>query len=262
MRFILVVPGLLLAASTWGQIRLAKLVLEPKQVYEIKGSDILVVDTLIMKDSAKIILNKLKADNFIHAKSATFYRGSLIDGRGVHGIRGRNGRTGVTSESPCTDGGNGAMGSAGTNGGNGTNLSLYFSDIVLKGPLIIDVSGGDAGDGGNGGAGGGGGQGTRICAGGNGGNGGQGSDGGNGGTAGSITFNSSRIPELRFMMGDRIIVRNYGGNQGLGGDGGGGGFSGLSPIGNNKMDGKSGRKGLKGKDGNPGKQGTINFLDK
>ena len=252
----------ILAVSAEGQIRLAKLVLEPKQVYELKGSDILVVDTLIMKDSSRIILNKLQPDNFIHAKAAIFYRGAMIDGKGVRGIQGRNGRTGLSPASPCTDGGSGSMGSDGTNGGVGTNLSLYFSDIQLKGQLTIDVSGGDAGEGGNGGGGGGGGPGTRICAGGKGGNGASGARGGDGGRAGSIAFNSSRIPELRSMIGTTIIIRNYGGNHGLGGDGGFAGYSGLSPVGNNKMDGKFGRRGPRGKDGIAGKSGAINFLEK
>lgn len=250
------------SVSSWGQIRLAKLVIESKQAYELKGTDILVVDTLVMKDSASIVLNKLKADNFIHAKTAIFYRGAMIDGKGVHGIRGRNGRTGISPSTPCTDGSPGTTGSEGTNGGAGTNLFLYFSDINLKGTLMIDVSGGDAGDGGNGGAGGGGGPGTRICAGGNGGSGAGGAKGGDGGRAGSVTFSASRIPELRSMIGTSINIRNYGGNIGLGGEGGMAGYPGLSPVGNNKMDGKSGKKGPKGKDGVQGKPGAIHFQEK
>ena len=248
--------------AMFGQIHLPKLILKPKEVYELKGTDILVLDSLIMMDSSKIILNKLKHDNFIHAKGAVFHRGSMIEGKGVLGIRGRNGRIGGSPSTPCTDGTAGLMGTEGTNGGMGTNLFLYFSDIQFKGPLIIDVSGGDAGDGSKGGTGGGGGQGTRPCKGGDGGPGGKGANGGNGGNAGVVTFNAARIPELRSMLGSQIIIRNYGGNQGLGGDGGTAGFSGLSPIGDSKMDGKRGRKGLKGKDGLPGKTGAINFQDK
>ena len=262
IRTVIVIFLLSFSLNVSGQIRLSKLILKPKEVYELKESDILVLDSLIMMDSSKIILNKLKPDNFIHAKGAVFHRGSMIDGKGVHGIKGRTGRTGASPSSPCTDGGPGLAGSEGTHGGQGINLFLYFSDVKFKGPLIIDVAGGDAGDGGNGGSGGGGGQGTRPCKGGDGGQGGKGSNGGNGGNAGTVTFNASRIPELRSMLGSQIIIRNFGGNQGLGGDGGGGGFSGLSPVGNSKMDGKMGRKGLKGKDGLPGKPGSINFGDK
>ena len=244
-----------------GQVRLAKLVLKPKEVYELKG-DILVVDTLILQDSSKIILNKLKADNFIHAKVAIFYRGSLIDGKGVHGIVGRNGRPGTSPQSPCTSGGQGTPGNDGTRGGAGTNLSLYFSEIIVNGVFTIDVSGGDAGDGGIGGPGGGGGPGARPCKAGNGGNGGTGGQGGNGGIGGNITFVSPRSMDIRSMLGGNIVVRNYGGDQGLGGLGGALGLSGLSPVGRTYMDGKAGKKGVRGNDGLPGQVGLLNFLEK
>lgn len=262
MTFRGVVFLMVLSAFAHGQIRLAKLALKPKEIFELRDSDILVVDTLVMMDSSKIILNRLTPDNFIHARTAIFHRGSMIEGKGVRGLPGRGGRPGLSSSGPCTDGEPGTVGSEGTNGAVGTNLFLYFSDIILRGNLIIDVSGGDAGDGGAGGTGGGGGSGTRICAGGMGGSGGAGANGGNGGNAGTVTFNAPRIPELRSMLGTKIIVRNYGGNLGVGGQGGGGGFSGLSPTGNTKMEGKPGRKGHKGKDGVPGKSGAINFQDK
>ena len=213
---------------SWAQVRLSKLELKPKEIYELKGTDILVVDSLIMRDSSRIILNGLKQENFIHAKSVVIYRGAKIDGKGVHGLQGRTGRGGSSPSSPCSDGGPGLMGTGGTSGGKGINLSLYISDITIHGSFIIDVSGGDAGDGGVGGAGGGGGAGTRLCAGGNGGPGGPGASGGNGGDAGSVTFIAPRVPELRSMLNEKMIVRNYGGNQGLGGGGGIRGFSGLS----------------------------------
>ncbi len=244
-----------------GQIRLPKLVLKPKETYDLKG-DILVVDTLILQDSSKIILNKLKLDNFIHAKVAIFYSGSLIEGKGVQGIQGHKGRPGISPQSPCTDGGPGTPGNEATKGGVGTNLSLYFTEIILKGILTIDVSGGDAGDGGTGGPGGGGGPGARPCRAGNGGIGGNGGQGGNGGGAGTITFVSPRSLEIRSMLGVNIIIRNYGGNLGLGGLGGSLGLSGLSPVGRPNMDGKPGRKGIKGKDGVQGKAGSINFQEK
>ena len=261
IQFIAVILLVFFSLVVSGQTRLSKLTIKPNDVYEMKEFDILVVDTLIMMDSSKIILNKLKPDNFIHAKFAVFHGGSLIEGKGVVGIKGRNGRNGTSPYTPCTDGTAGLTGTEGTNGGMGTNLFLYFSDVQFKGPLIIDVSGGDAGEGGKGGGGGGGGQGTRPCKGGDGGSGGKGANGGNGGNAGVVTFNAVRIPELRSMLGGQIMIRNYGGNQGLGGDGGNAGFSGLSPVGDSKMDGKRGRKGLKGNDGLPGKTGAINFQD-
>ncbi len=253
---------LLFAAPLLGQIRVNTLVVKPKQTYELKGTDILVVDTLILMDSAVLVLNKLKAENFIHAHKIVFYRGSMIDGKGVHGIRGRNGRAGSSSSAPCSNGSPGTPGTEGTNGGHGIGLYLAFSDIVLHGVPVIDVSGGDAGDGGDGGLGGGGGTGTRICAGGNGGGGGPGSNGGNGGNAGKITFQANRVPELRSMLGEQIIIRNYGGNPGNGGEGGSGGYAGLSPTGKNSLDGKPGKKGVRGKDGIAGKPGAISFVNR
>lgn len=246
---------------SFGQIRLTKLIIKHKEKYELKG-DILVVDTLIMMDSSSIILNKLKQDNFIHAKVAIFHTGSIIEGKGVHGIAGRNGKPGVSQQSPCTNGGTGIPGTDGTHGGNGVNLSIYVNDFVFKGPLSIDVSGGDAGDGGVGGSGGGGGRGVLPCVGGSGGQGGSGGNGGNGGKAGNVTFVSPRILEIRSSLGGNITVRNYGGNLGLGGMGGALGLAGLSPVGNTKMDGKPGRKGAKGKDGLQGNPGSINFQEK
>ncbi len=250
------------AFESIGQVRLTSLVLKPKQVYELKGSDILVVDTLIMMDSSVLLLNKLKSENFIHAKKVIFYRGSLIDGKGITGLPGRNGKTGITSSSPCSNGGTGTKGTDGTNGANGISLYLSFTDIVLRGVPTIDLSGGDGADGGKGGAGGGGGTGTRLCTGGNGGAGGAGSNGGNGGNGGALTFHATSVPELRSMLGERIIVHSYGGNLGSGGEGGGGGYAGLSPTGNSAMDGKKGKKGALGQDGIAGKPGAINFQNK
>ncbi len=252
----------LVALPAFGQVRMNTLVVKPGEVYELKGTDILVVDTLILMDSATLLLNKLKAENFVHAKKIVFYRGSLIDGKGVHGISGRPGRQGPSSSAPCSNGGSGLQGTEGTNGGHGISLFLSFQDIILHGAPTIDISGGDAGDGGKGGIGGGGGTGTRLCAGGNGGAGGPGSHGGNGGNAGTLTFQATRIPELRSMLGEQIIVHNYGGNPGTGGEGGSGGYAGLNAAGKSSLDGKSGRKGPKGKDGQTGKPGAILFRDK
>jgi hypothetical protein len=252
---------MLFSGPVLGQVRMNTLVIKPKQVYELKGTDIIVVDTLILMDSAVLVLNRLKPQNFIHAKKLVFHRGSLIDGRGVHGIPGRNGRPGPSSSEPCSNGSEGRRGTDGTHGGKGIDLFLSFQDIELRGVPTLDVSGGDAGDGGNGGIGGGGGTGTRLCAGGSGGQGGPGTDGGNGGNAGTITFQAKRIPELRSMIGERIRIRNFGGHPGTGGEGGGGGYAGLNPAGKSALDGKPGRKGVKGKDGKPGKPGAIHFLD-
>ncbi|MBL7848166.1 MAG: hypothetical protein JNL40_11900 [Cyclobacteriaceae bacterium] len=262
IRIISVVVLLTAMLPAYAQVRINTLIIKPKQVYELKGTDILVVDTLILMDSAILVLNKLKTENFIHARKVVFYRHSMIDGKGVRGLPGRNGRRGVSPSSPCTNGGNGTPGTEGTNGGNGISLYFAFNDIVIHGTPTIDVSGGDAGDGGRGGVGGGGGQGTRLCAGGNGGAGGPGSKGGNGGNGGTVTFQANSIPELRAMLGERIIVNNFGGNPGNGGEGGSGGDAGLSATGKNSLDGKPGRKGNRGADGVAGKIGAIKFVNR
>ena len=259
---VLAVSLIVCASLACGQVRIGTLVIKSKEIYELKESDILVVDTLIMMDSSILLLNKLKRENFIHAKKIVFHRGSLIDGKGVQGLPGRNGRTGSSSSGPCTEGGAGKLGTDGTSGGSGINLFISFSDIVSPGIATIDVSGGDAGDGGRGGNGGGGGSGTRLCEGGSGGKGGPGANGGKGGDSGTITFHTASVPELRSMLGERIMIRNYSGNAGSAGEGGGGGYPGISPTGKNSLDGKPGKKGVRGKDGAAGKPGRINFQDK
>ncbi len=250
------------AGSLAAQVRLSKLELKFKEVYALTGTDILVVDTLILHDSSRIMLNHLKRDNFIHARFAIFHRGSMIDGKGVQGLPGRVGRAGTSPKTPCSDGQPGVAGTNGTNGGDGINLSLYLTEMTVVGKLLIDISGGAGGDGSAGGTGGGGGPGTRLCKAGSGGQGAPGSNGGNGGRGGNLILNAPRIPELRLMIGEKIIVRNYGGDPGLSGDGGRGGPAGLSPVGNRSMDGNSGKKGAKGKDGQTGKLGSILFQDK
>ena len=76
---------MMLTTLACGQIRLTKLVVQPKQTYEIKEGDILVIDTLVMLDSSRILLNKLKSENFLHLKKLIFGQGCFIDGKGVLG---------------------------------------------------------------------------------------------------------------------------------------------------------------------------------
>src|SRR5262245_57027225 len=52
----LVLAGLIPVFAS-GQVRLRKLTIGPKEVYELQGSDIIVVDTLVMMDSSRLILN-------------------------------------------------------------------------------------------------------------------------------------------------------------------------------------------------------------
>lgn len=241
------------------QIRMEKLVISSGESFEITESDILVVDTLIMEDSSKIILNRNKADNFIHAKVIKTGNECMIIGNGKVGLDGEIGLGGYTAVGPCKDGIPGRRGTPGTSATHGVNLFLYFDQLDVEGKLLFELSGGNGGDGGRGGNGGGGSPGTRLCAGGNGGAGGDGSNGGNGGNGGSLTFTTKEAGKLRLLLGSKIQVRAYGGSGGLGGDGGMGGQAGLVSAGGVSQDGDLGPKGKIGKSGNSGKNGAINF---
>jgi hypothetical protein len=252
-------PGLLallilLSVSTaWGQIRLDKLVLSPKEKYQIVNSDIIVVDTLVMDDSSSIVLNSLKKDNFIHSKISSIGKGCSIIGRGKNGASGKNGDQGTTQSSPCRNGASGKNASAGERGGDGVNFSLYITTLNLNGSLTIDLNGGDGGYGGKGGRGGGGGSGSRVCPAGDGGNGGNGAAGGDGGNGGGLSINCNQCPDLHLIMGEKLIVTNYGGFGGIGGEGGFGGQAGLGPA----RDGKNGQKGIEGTFASQGKTGVV-----
>lgn len=241
------------------QIRVSKLEVIPGQTFTIQEGDILVVDTLIMRDSSAIRLNRKLTDNFIHAKVLIVGNGARILGHGAKGQRGIDGRRGTTPSGPCADGVQGRGGTGGSHGENGNNLSIYTTDFQLQGSLIVDLAGGDGGDGGDGGPGGGGGQGTRVCVGGNGGNGGNGGTGGNGGSGGTFNINCKTCPNLRLWLGERMVVRNFGGFAGIGGEPGRGGSAGLGVNGDSAKDGKNGGRGKKGADGEPGKPGSVNF---
>ena len=228
------------------------------ETFELTGSDIIVVDTLIMLDSSKIILNSEKADNFIHAKIVKIGVGCEIIGKGSNGTNGEAGLPGYTAIGPCKDGISGRNGTPGTSANNGINLYLYFDVLTIKNKLLIELSGGDGGDGGGGGIGGGGSPGTRLCQGGDGGKGGDGSPGGNGGDGGNLTLSCKGCPDLRGWLGNKINVRAYGGNAGLGGDGGLGGLAGLVSAGKT-LDGEQGPKGKAGVSGESGRNGAINI---
>lgn len=241
--------------SAWAQVRLDVLKLERKEVYHLLGTDILVVDTLILRDSSRIVLNKKSKDNFIHVKQLVIGRGVVIDGRGRDGIRGIAGAAGSSPEGPCKDGAQGESGKPGTNGTGAVNLFLYIDELKLTGNILIDLAGGDGGDGGKGAKGVDGNPGTKLCQGGNGGNGGTGGPGGNGGNAGNLTITSRYGTDLRSMIGEKIKVRSYGGFAGVGGEGGLPGLSGLGP----NRDGAPGKRGITGAQGIPGKPGGIYF---
>lgn len=231
------------------------LTVEGHEVYELQGTDILVVDTLVLLDSARIMLNTSKKENFIHAKKIVVGKACSIDGKGKNGVPGTMGSSDLTPTGPCRDGTPGKPGTPGTPGKDAVSLFLYFDELIIRGNLRIDLAGGDGGDGGKGGTGSDGNPGTKLCQGGNGGNGGNGAAGGNGGQAGNLTFTSKYGTDLRSWMGEKIIARSYGGFAGIGGEGGLGGQRGLSTS----RDGDQGRKGLAGPDGVPGKPGAIFF---
>src|SRR5205085_11490632 len=103
----------------FGQIRLSKLEIMPLDTFAITGTDIIVVDTLIMHDSSSIQLNREKPANYIHAKEFRAGNGVKILGQGYRGFYGKDGARGVTLDGPCLDGTNGRNGTNGTNGKDG-----------------------------------------------------------------------------------------------------------------------------------------------
>ncbi|MFZ6012857.1 MAG: hypothetical protein ACOYXT_21105 [Bacteroidota bacterium] len=242
--------------TSYAQVRVSKLVINPGEVYELGESDIIVADTLIMMDSSRIKLNQLKRENYIRAKVAIFGNHTIIDGRGVSGKPGRNGKPGRTFIGPCRAGSDGAHGTRGLEGTPGINLFLYIDKINITGRLIIDLSGGHGGNGGDGGEGGGGSPGTLQCDGGNGGNGGSGAIGGNGGVGGTLTIGGSDLAIIKTLIGNKLTLYNKGGNFGYGGISGFGGPPGLGPA---KKNGRAGVRGIDGPYGRSGNNGSVKF---
>lgn len=250
---LLVLTCFLFASITWAQIRLNKLVLEPKEKYQILATDIIVVDTLVMNDSSSILLNSSKQDNFIHVKIASFGKGSMIFGQGINGTPGKQGENGLTQSAPCRNGSLGKNAFPGERGKDAISLSLYLTTMKINGSLIIILNGGDGGNGGVGGRGGDGGSGTRVCSAGDGGNGGNGADGGDGGNGGAFSISCKQCSDLHLLMGEKLIVKNYGGFGGVGGEGGSGGQAGLGSL----KDGKNGQRGTEGRHASEGKAGLV-----
>jgi hypothetical protein len=253
MRFIISALVVFLSHQSISQIRFEKLEIPDKQSYKITGSDILVVDTLILRDSSRIYLNSLIKENIINAKVLIVGKGCTIDGRGTKGAKGKPGQPGAQQNAPCSDGANGSDGINGTPGKDGMNLSLYVGSLKMNGTLTIDLNGGDGGEGGKGGKGGDGGNGTRVCRGGNGGKGGNGGNGTNGGNGGKMIINCKSCADLHLFLGQQLILKTYGGFAGTGGDYAAGGYGGLGP----KVDGKIGSRGQPGQNGTAGKTGII-----
>jgi hypothetical protein len=244
------------ALELMAQVRVSKLVIRPNEVYELGQTDILVADTLIMMDSSRLILNKLKAENYIRASVAVFGNGCIIDGSGINGKAGRKGRDGETPVGPCKDGSNGRPGAKGLDGVHAVNLFLYLNHLQIKGKLVINLTGGHGGNGGNGGNGGGGSPGTVHCSGGNGGNGANGALGGNGGDGGTLTLSCTSCPATDGVIGTKILLFNGGGSFGFGGIAG---FEGPAGLGPGKRNGISGRLGIDGDNGKSGNKGSLKF---
>ena len=162
-RVLIVLLLLTVSCASLAQVRVSKLVIESKDTFELKNSDILVADTLVMKDSSTLVLNKLKRENYIRAQVVVIGNHCIIDGKGLNGQEGRNGTSGSTPFGPCANGTPGRNGGKGLDGTPGINLFLYIEDVKLTGKLIIDLSGGNGGRGGDGGSGGGGAR-SRLSA--------------------------------------------------------------------------------------------------
>lgn len=241
--------------TSFAQIRLSKLHLARGEHFEMKDTDIAVIDTLIMQDSSTIYLNWQKPNNFIHSKYIIIGSGCSIIGVGRDGKSGRAGDAGAAYNGPCRAGNDGGNGLPGLPGNDGIHLSLYWGKVQLKGTLTIKLTGGNGGDGGAGGPGGSGGSGTKVCAGGDGGKGGNGGDGADGGKGGNLLVQIKDGPDFRLLQNEKVFINVFGGFAGLGGDAGLRGMAGLGSL----RDGKNGLPGNAGRDGKQGKEGTVIF---
>ncbi len=246
---------LFITGSLSAQVRVSKLVIKAKEVYTLGQSDILVADTLIMMDSSRLVLNKLKGENFIRVKVARFGNYCTIDGKGYDGQPGRNGAPGTTPTGPCLNGSPGRDGTRGLDGTKGLNLFMYLEKVTIRGQLIVELSGGSGGKGGQGGNGGGGSPGTRHCNGGNGANGGKAGAGGNGGNGGTLTITAPKPQVFKDLVIAKKIIVNY--NGGVAGPSGKGGYHGGAGLGPSKKNGKDGEPGPYNANGISGENGNL-----
>jgi hypothetical protein len=256
MKFALFFILSIISFTAVAQLRYTKLVIEPGQAFSYAESDILVVDTLIMRDSSSIVLNNLKKENYLYAKVAIIGIGCSIKGNVMHGAAGAGGRAGSSSNAPCKDATNGEDAQSGTDGGHATRLLVYLKHIEINHPILISLAGGNGGIGGKGGDGGSAGAGTIHCDGGDGGNGGKGGHGANGGNGGDLMLNLPITEQAKLKQQLRVFLKA--GTFGRGGRGGYSGSGGLGPR------GKHGRNGLQGEDGFDGTTGTdgvVNYAD-
>ena len=254
MRYgVLTMSFLAVSVFSNAQIHVSKLVIKAKQQFSFDQSDILVADTLIMEDSSRIVLNKLKKENYLHSKLTIIGRHCFIDGSGANGTPGRKGSEGNSPIGPCKSGTDGTNGIRGLDGRSGVNLFIYLDQVTIKDFLTIDLHGGDGGDGGKGGAGGSGTSGTVHCKGGDAGIGGNAGNGANGGQGGSLIINCRS--GQKELLEKHVKVKNSGGTFGKGGRGGNAGSAGLGP-----KRGKHAMPGTEGIDGQLGKNGTFSIV--
>lgn len=245
---------LLLHVNVFAQIKVGTLRIEKGKTFSYGETDILVVDSLIMMDSSRLLLNTLKKENYLHARVLVVGKHCVIEGLGVAGANGRNGKSARPYEGPCRVGDAGTAGTPGLDGLPALHLYLYLHHVHLQGSLRINLSGGRGGRGGDGGNGGDGGQGTVHCQGGDGGRGGDAGHGGDGGTGGSLTITSKDGAITTEWIGKKIVVWNNGGVGGEDGTRGAGGYGGVSP---NKKNGTPGPTGREGEHGQAGRRGVI-----
>jgi hypothetical protein len=245
---------LLFHVNVFAQVKLNTLRINKGMTYSFGETDIIVVDSLIMMDSSRLLLNTLKKENYLHARVLIVGKHCVIEGIGAAGANGRNGKSARAYDGPCRVGDSGTAGTHGLDGVPALHLFLYLHHVSIHGSLRINITGGRGGRGGNGGSGGDGGLGTVHCLGGDGGRGGNGGDGGDGGTGGSLTIVSKEGIVTTEWIGKKIIVWNNGGLGGEGGTRGAGGYGGVSP---NRKNGTPGATGQEGDHGQAGRRGVI-----
>ena len=227
------------------QVTLAKLEIPANTSYNLEA-DTLVVEELILKDSAKI--NIAKSKSVIKANRVIVGSGCAVLGVGKEGESGKNGKSSPAPVGLCKPPAHGETGLSGKNGETGKDLYIIVNSIKIASPLAIDLHGGNGGDGGKGGNGSHGSNTTAHCKG-DGGNGGNGGVGGNGGNGGILTIYYSNTTEVSYFV-TRVNLINRGGYRGIAGEGGKGGMRGSGPS------EKFSKIGLIGKAGSDGKYGT------
>jgi hypothetical protein len=237
------------------QIHVSKLIVKANEKFSFEQSDIVVADTLIMEDSSRIELNRLKKENYLHSKVAIIGKGCMIEGFGVNGKPGRTGAPGDSPIGPCKTATNGRNGGRGLDGASGVDLFLYLEKVTFKGPLTVNLNGGNGGDGGRGGEGGSGSSGTVHCNGGDGGIGGNGGNGANGGNGGRLTINCPVTITEKVNKNLKVIYA--GGPYGRGARGGYAGAAGLGPSRKNGKPGVAGTTGVDGQRGRNGASSTV-----